>query len=389
MTHLQTRAVGYSAPVPQGSRPAAVPIYQTSTFEFDDPDAAAAALRLPDRGYAYTRHSNPTTRALENAIADLEGGTAALATSSGMGAINAVLLALLRPGDHVIAQARLYGGTRSVLGRLADRFGIGVSYIAGDDQAELAEALRPRARVLYLETITNPTTQVANLPALLADGRAAGLTCVVDNTFATPVLCRPIEHGADVVVHSATKYLGGHDDVVAGLAVFADRDLHRRIWRFAVDLGVVADPFAAWLVLRGLKTLPLRMARHCENAGHLARFLDGHPEVTNVRWPGLPGQPDHELARRILDGFGGILCCDLAGGPQGARPFFGRLRCAAFAPSLGGPRTLVAHPASSSHRELDAGALRAAGIGEGTIRISAGIEHHEDLIADFEQALKP
>jgi methionine-gamma-lyase len=387
VTHLDTRAVRVLAPALARSRPVAVPIYQTSTFAFDDQSACADALLHPDRGYAYSRHANPTTRALEDAVADLEGGVAAKAASTGMGVINAVLLALLRPGDHLIAQLRLYGGTHSVLSGLTNRFDIDVTYISGSDPDELAAAWRPETKILYLETIANPTTEVADLPGLLAVGRAAGLTCVVDNTFATPMLCRPFGHGADVVVHSASKYLGGHDDVIAGLAVFTDRELYERVWRFAVDLGVVADPFASWLVLRGLKTLPLRMERHCANAGHLACLLDGHPKVTSVRWPGLPDHPSHKLAERILDGYGGMLSFDLAGGLLAAQKFLARLRCAVLATSLGGPETLVLHPASTSHRELDAAAQHAVGISDGTVRVSAGLEHHEDLQADFEKAL--
>lgn len=387
MTHPETRAVRVHTPALSGSSPMAVPIYQTSTFACDDPDACAGALRHPDHGYAYSRHANPTTRALEQLIADLEGSAASLASSSGMGAINSVLFGLLQPGDHVIAQGRLYGGTHGVLSDLARRFGIELSRMSGTGADELAAVLRPRSKMLYLETIANPTTEVADLPTLLAAGRAAGLVTVVDNTFATPVLCRPHEHGADVVIHSATKYLGGHDDVVAGVAAFADADLHRRVWQFAVNLGAVADPFASWLVLRGIKTLPLRMARHCENAGRLARLLAGHPQANNVRWPGLADHPSHALATRILDGFGGVLCFDHVGGRAAAAKFVARLRQATLAPSLGGPETLVLHPASSSHRELDARELRAAGIGEGTIRVSAGLEHFADLQADFEQAL--
>lgn len=387
MTRLQTRAVRVRAPAVIGSRPMAVPLYQTSTFAFEDPAACTEALLHPDRGYAYSRHSNPTTRALENAATDLEGGAAGLAGNSGMGAISSVLLAIVRPGDHVIAQSRIYGGTYSLLTRMASRFGVEVSYISGRRPDELAAALRPETRVLYLETIANPTTEVADLPALLAIAHAAELTTVVDNTFATPVLCRPLEHGADVVLHSATKYLGGHDDVIAGVAVFSDPELHRRVWRFAIDLGVVADPFASWLVLRGLRTLPLRMAQHCENAGHLARLLDGHAQVARVRWPGLAHHPNHGLARRILDGYGGVLSFDLAGGFLAAQKFLSSLRGATLATSLGGPETLVLHPASSSHRELDEEALRAAGISPGTIRVSVGLEHYEDLLADFQQAL--
>ena len=349
--------------------------------------ACARALNDPGAGFAYTRCANPTTRTLEDAVAGLEGGAKALAASSGMAAINTVLLALLRTGDHVIAQRCLYGGTFSVVTGLAAKYGIDVSYISGRDAAEVTAAVRPASRLLYTETIANPTNAVADLPALITAGHAAGLTCAVDNTFATPALCRPIEHGADIVLHSATKYLGGHDDVTLGLAVFAQAAMHEAVWRYSVDLGAVADPIAAWLTIRGLKTLPLRMARHCQNAGYLAARLAAHPAVTAVHWPGLAGHPDHAVATRVLSGFGGMLAFDLAGGREAGLRFVSRLRVAAMAPSLGGAETLVLHPASTSHRQLGEADLAAAGIGEGSVRVSAGLEHPADLWDDFEQAL--
>ena len=385
--HLETRAIHAAAPELNGSRPVSVPIYQTSTFAFADPQACADALDDPDAGFAYSRYRNPTTRALEDTVADLEGGVAAIATSSGMGAINTVLLALLRPGDHVIAQRCLYGGTFSVFTSLAGRYGIDVSYITGQDPAELAAALRPGSRLLFLETIANPAVAVCDQPALLAAGHAAGLTCVVDNTFATPVLLRPIEHGADIVLHSATKYLGGHDDVTLGLVVSARRELYRTLWKTAVDLGAAADPFAAWLTVRGLKTLSLRMARHCANAAFLAGRLVAHPAAGAVLWPGLASHPDHAVARRLLSGYGGMVAFDVTGGREAGMRFITALRLAALAPSLGGVETLVLHPASTSHRQMDAAELKAAGISEGSIRVSVGLEHPEDLWADFEQAL--
>jgi len=385
--HLETRAIHAPAAQLNGSRPVSVPIYQTSVFAFDDAAACARALDDPGAGFAYSRYANPTTSALEAVAASLEGGEAALATSSGMGAINAVLLSSLRPGDHVVAQQCLYGGTFAVLTALAARHGIDVSYVSGRDAAEVTAAASPRSRLLFLETIANPTIAVSDLPALIAAGHQAGLTCVVDNTFATPVLCRPIEHGADVVIHSATKYLGGHDDVTLGLVISAREQAHRPLWKHAVDLGVAADPFAAWLTLRGLKTLPLRMERHCANAAHLARRLAGHPAVTRVHWPGLPDHPDHDTARRILAGFGGMVAFDLAGGREAGLAFVTGLRLAALATSLGGAETLVLHPASTSHRQMDAATLRASGIGEGSVRVSVGLEHPDDLWADFEQAL--
>jgi cystathionine beta-lyase/cystathionine gamma-synthase len=385
--HPETRAIHVAVPDLGPSRPVSVPIYQTSTFAFADAAACADALNDPAAGFAYTRYSNPTTAALENALADLEGGAGAIATSSGMGAINAVLLSQLRPGDHVIAQQCLYGGTFAVFADLAARHGIEISYISGRDQAELAAALRPSSRLLYLETIANPTAAVADMPALLAVGRAAGLTCVVDNTFATPLLCRPIEFGADVVIHSATKYLGGHDDVTLGIIVAADAALYRTLWQHATELGVAADPFAAWLTLRGLKTLALRMDRHCANAAFLASQLAVHPAVTDVYWPGLPGHRDYAVATAVLSGFGGMMAFDLAGGRAAGLAFVAALRLAALAPSLGGAETLVLHPASTSHRQMDAAGLRAAGISEGSIRVSVGLEHPDDLWSDFAQAL--
>jgi cystathionine beta-lyase/cystathionine gamma-synthase len=385
--HPETRAIHPVVPELGPSRPVSVPIYQTSTFAFADAAACAAALDDPAAGYAYSRYRNPTTNALENALADLEGGSGAIATSSGMGAVNAVLLSQLRAGDHVIAQQCLYGGTFAVFADLAARYGIEVSYISGRDPAELAAARRPSSRLLYLETIANPTAAVSDLPGLLAEARAAGLTSVVDNTFATPMLCRPIELGADIVLHSATKYLGGHDDVTLGIIVVADEARFGALWRHATELGVAADPFAAWLTLRGLKTLALRMERHCATAGFLARQLAAHPAVAAVHWPGLDGHPDHAVAARILSGFGGMLAFDLAGGRAAGTAFTEALRIAALAPSLGGAETLVLHPASTSHRQYDAAQLAAAGITEGSIRVSAGLEHPDDLWADFAQAL--
>ncbi|HEX5290083.1 MAG TPA: aminotransferase class I/II-fold pyridoxal phosphate-dependent enzyme [Streptosporangiaceae bacterium] len=385
--HPETRAIHPAVPDLGPSRPVSVPIYQTSTFAFADAAACAAALNDPGAGYAYSRYRNPTTNALENALADLEGGSGAIATSSGMGAVNAVLLSQLRSGDHVIAQQCLYGGTFAVFADLAARYGIEVSYISGRDPAELGAALRPRSRLLYLETIANPTAAVSDLPGLLAAARAAGLTSVVDNTFATPMLCRPIELGADIVIHSATKYLGGHDDVTLGVIVAAGAEQFGALWQHATELGVAADPFAAWLTLRGLKTLALRMDRHCASAGFLARQLAVHPKVAAVHWPGLAGHPDHAVAARILSGFGGMLAFDLAGGRDAGLRFVEALRLAALAPSLGGAETLVLHPASTSHRQLDSAQLAAAGVGPGSIRVSAGLEHPDDLWADFAQAL--
>jgi methionine-gamma-lyase len=383
----ETRAVHLPQPTIEGSRPIAVPIYQTSGFVFDDPEVMATAMGRPDGPFVYGRYTNPTVRSLEQAISGLEGGSGAIATGSGMGAVNIVLLGLLKPGDHFIAQQALYGGTAAMINELAARFGVTVSYVPEDDPAALRAAVRPETRLVYLETIANPMCQVADLPGMFAVARELGLVSVVDNTFATPMLCRPIEHGADIVIHSTTKYLSGHTDVVGGMAVFADDALYKKVWHFAISLGASADPFAAWLTLRGLQTLPLRMERHCANARLLATRLADHPAVAAVHWPGLPTHPSYELAGKLLPDFGGVFAFDLAGGRAAGEKFMSSVRLALLAPSLGGVETLILQPATTSHRALSAAELAKHGIGEGTVRVAVGIEHAEDLWADFEQAL--
>lgn len=383
-----TRAVHGADLPPPAQRPLATPIWQTSAFAFDDADQLAHALAQPRAGYAYSRYENPTTAALEATVADLEGAAEGLATASGMAAIATVLLSLAGAGDHLVVPRDLYGGTFSLATDLAARFGIETTVVDGGDVAAVAAALRPTTKALYAETIANPTMAVADLPALAELARGAGVPLVVDNTVASPYLCRPIEHGAAIVIHSATKYLGGHSDVIGGLALFADRAAHAAAWRTMIDLGGSADPFAAWLVLRGVKTLPLRMERHGANAARLAALLDNHPKVERVYWPGLPTHPSHDVAKRLLDGYGGFLSFDLAGGREAGRRFIEATRVARLAPSLGGPETLVAHPASTTHRQLDAATLAAAGIGEGMVRVSVGLEDADDLCDDFAQALE-
>ncbi|MBT2443668.1 aminotransferase class I/II-fold pyridoxal phosphate-dependent enzyme [Streptomyces sp. ISL-36] len=386
---ISTRAVHVvNEPSPPGSRPLSVPLVQSSAFAFDSADGLAGAMAGPDGPYAYSRRGNPTVRALEKTLAGLEGGASALAFASGMGAISGVLLALLRPGDRVVAQRCLYGGTYAVLSDLSERYGIQVVYVSGDDPAAFEEAAQsPRTRLMVLETIANPTGQVPDLPGLLAAARRMGVRSVVDNSLASPVLCRPLELGADIVVHSTTKYLAGHSDVLGGAAVFADDELRRAVWPRTVELGACADPFAAWLTLRGVATLPLRMREHCANAAVLAERLAAHPDVAAVHYPWLADHPSYATARKVLSGGGGLLSFELAGGREAGRAFIERVRVAQLALSLGGVETLVTHPASTSHRELDAAALEAAGIAGGLVRMSVGIEGVEDLWDDIEQAL--
>ncbi|MGW4158099.1 trans-sulfuration enzyme family protein [Streptomyces sp. NPDC004788] len=386
---LFTRAVHVSnPPLPDGSWPLSVPLVQASAFAFSSADELAEAMAGPDGRYVYSRRGNPTVRALEQTLAGLEGGAGAIAFASGMGAISGVLLALLKPGDRVVAQRCLYGGTFSVLSDLAARYGIHVTYVSGDDPAEFERAAQhPATRLLVLETVANPTGQVADLPGLLAAARRTGVTSVVDNSLASPVLCRPLELGADVVVHSTTKYLSGHSDVLGGAAVFADDALRRAVWPRTVELGACADPFAAWLTLRGIPTLPLRMREHCANAAVLAERLAAREDVAKVHYPWLAGHPSYDTARKVLSGGGGLLSFELAGGREAGRAFIEGVRVARLALSLGGVESLVTHPASTSHRELGAEALAAAGIAPGLVRMSVGIESVEDLWADIERVL--
>jgi cystathionine beta-lyase/cystathionine gamma-synthase len=368
--------------------PLAAPIWQTSTFVFDDAEHYAHTLHQPREGYVYTRYENPTTAALEATVANLEGAAEGLATASGMGAIATVLLSLAGTGGHVVAQRDLYGGTYSLLAHTAPRFGIEVSFVDAGDPDAVRAAVGPTTRAIYAETVANPTMNVADLPALAGAAGEAGLPLVVDNTVASPYLCRPIEHGAAVVVHSATKYLGGHSDVVGGLALFADPERHDAAWRTMIELGASPDPFAAWLVLRGVKTLALRMRAHGANARRLADLLDAHPKVARVHWPGLPSHPTAQLAAKLLDGDPGMLSFDLEGGRAAGRRFIEATRVAKLAASLGSTETLVSHPASTTHRQLSPEALAAAGIGEGMVRVSVGLEDADDLADDFTRALE-
>lgn len=384
---LETRAVHLPKPVVDGSTPISVPIYQTSGFAFDDPAVFADGMSRPDGAFVYARYSNPTVRSLEEAITGLEGGVAAFAAGSGMGAINSVLLGLLKPGDHLIAQRALYGGTAAMINDLVARYGITVTYVPEDSPDALRAAVTPATKLVYLETIANPIGQVADLPGMCAAARDLGIVSVVDNTFATPLLCRPLEHGADIVLHSMTKYLSGHADVLGGIAVFASDELYRHLWHYAISLGATLDPFAAWLTLRGLQTLPLRMERHCSNARLLAIRLAEHPAVAAVHWPGLASHPSHELGSKLLSDFGGVFAFDLVEGRAAGEKFMSSVRLALLAPSLGGVETLVMQPATTSHRSLSAAELARHGIAEGTVRVAVGIEHPEDLWADFEQAL--
>ncbi len=383
-----TRAVHVPSTGDVRGRPISVPIYQTSVFAHDDPDELTASLNDPRGRFGYSRNGNPTVRALEQAIAGLEGAVGAVATSSGMGAIAVALGAHLRAGSRIVVQKSIYGGTSGLLADLVNRWQIEVVQVPGDDPAALATILADGgAELLYLETISNPMTVVADIPAMAAVAKDAGVITLVDNTFASPMLCRPLELGADIVMHSTTKYLNGHSDVTGGVVAYADEDRFRAGWSHAVTTGVTPDPFAAWLTLRGLQTLPLRMREACANAVILADKLGGHPAVERVHHPSRTDHPQHGLAARMMDASGAMLSFDAKGGHRAARGFLAAVRLVSQAPSLGGVETLTVHPAGSSHRSFTDEQLAAAGISRGTVRISTGIEDVGDLWSDLQQAL--
>ena len=376
-------------------RPVSPPIYQTAVFEFDSLERLAAVEAAqgggPPTAFSYSREANPTVATLERAVAALEGAEDAWAAASGMGAIFTALWSLLQPGDHVVMPAEVYGGTYRAVAEELARFGVEFTQVDLGDLAAVERALRPSTRVLFAETISNPTVRVADLAALAELARRHGrCRLVVDNTFATPILCRPLALGADLVVESATKFLGGHGDVSLGV-VAGPAALVRQVRRRGIVLGATADPFAAWLVLRGLATLALRVQRQSANAMELARRLAAHPAVERVYYPGLEPRAPH-VSRTLSGGFGAMLAFVIRdGGARGGREpverFVRALRMLRLVPSLGEVSTTLSHPASTSHRALPEPRRRELGIVETLVRVSVGAESVDDVWQDLDQAL--
>ena len=383
---FSTRSVHVPTPPVQQETPS-VPIFQTSTFRFETSEAYAETISFRRPGFTYTRgYGNPTLAAFEATMADLEGTAAAHSFASGMAAIHTVVTALARAGDRVVSSTELYGGTYSLMTKVLPRYGIDVTLVDPHDLDAVEHAL-PGAALFYVEAIANPNVTVADLGALGERCRAAGVPSVVDNTFASPYLCNPAEHGFDFVLHSATKYIGGHHDLIGGVVCASEADTVR-LRDTVIETGGTMAPLEAWLCLRGLATLELRMVRHSSNALELAGFLEWHPKVERVHYPGLPSHPQHAAAQRLLrKGCGGMMAFEVAGGVEAGMRFCDALEVAWVAASLGGIHTLVGHAASTTHRQMDADARRAAGIADGLVRVSVGIEDVEDLIEDFDRAL--
>jgi len=355
------------------------PIYQTSTYAQEGVGH--------HKGYDYARSGNPTRTALEECLASLDGGTDGIAFSSGMAAESAIAY-LLKSGDHVIVHDDCYGGTPRLFNQLIAQFDVRVEYVDATDPDNVRRALRPDTRLVWFEAMTNPLLRVIDIAAVSARAHASGALVVADSTFTSPYLVRPLDLGADIVLHSATKYLGGHSDALLGALIVRDADLARQLRFIQKAAGAVPGPLDTWLVLRGLKTLAVRMRQHQENAGAIARVLRDQPAVTRVIYPGLDDHPDHVLASRQMRGFGGMISAEVAGGQEAAYRVLGRTRLFTLAESLGGVESLIEHPASMTHASIPAERRAAIGVGEGLIRLSVGIEDAADLVADLRRAFE-
>lgn len=364
----------------------AVPIYQTSTFRFDSAAHGAALTQQVAPAELYTRWGNPTTHALEAALAQLEGAEAALAFASGMGAGSAAVLAAVQSGDHIVAANCLYAGMTELFENVLAHLGVTSTFVDPSDVDQFERALQANTKLIYVETPANPTLQITDLDAVAALGRRRGVLTMADNTWASPFNTRPIAHGIDVVVHSATKYIAGHSDVIAG-AVAGTRAFIAKVWRMLKVFGACISPHDAFLVHRGIKTLAVRVERQNATALTLARALAAHPRIERVYYPGLAEHPGHDIARRLMRGFGGMLSFEVKGGIAAGKQVVERLCLVTHAVSLGGTESLAVHAASTTHGPLTEAARRRAGVTPGLIRVSVGLEDERDLVEDFTQAL--
>jgi methionine-gamma-lyase len=382
----QTQAIHGGEPNRRGVNAGVGPdICRTSTFTFSSTEEMKEWAEGKNQAYIYTRYGNPTLSVAEQKIAALEGAEAGVVTASGMAAISCALLSALRGGDELIATSQLYGGTYRLMRDLFPDMGIRVHQV-GTDLSGAEELVTPRTKALYVETPTNPTLRLVDLPKAVALAKKHKLVSIIDNTFATPVLQNPIAMGYDMVVHSATKYLSGHSDVIAGAAV-GSKHWMERVRHFVIYLGGSMDPEAAYLLMRGIKTLGVRVERQCANAMAVAKFLEKHPKVARVHYPGLQSHPDHRLAKKQMRGFGSMLAFDLKGGLPAARRFCDRVRLFLLAASLGGVESLVVLPIYTSHYRMSLEELERARVTPGTVRVSVGLEDPTDLIGDLKQAL--
>ena len=399
----------------------AVPIYQTTSYVFDDTEQAASLFNLERAGHIYTRISNPTVAVLEERIAALEGGVGAVCTASGQAALHLAVATLMDAGGHIVSSASIYGGSHNLFTHTLPRFGIETSFVHPRDTEGFRKAIRAETRLFFGETLGNPGLEIMDMPAVAAIAHEAGVPLMIDSTFATPCLCRPIEHGCDIVMHSATKFLGGHGVAIGGVIVDAGKLDWEASGKFPTltepylgyhgidfaeefgpaafiararaeglrDFGACMSPTNAFHILQGVESLPVRMARHVENARKIVAFLDGHDAVSWVSYPELPSHPDHERAKTLLpQGSGAIFCFGVKGGREAGRAFIEAAELLSHLANVGDAKSLVIHPASTTHQQMDAAALEAAGVGEDMVRLSIGLEDPEDLIADLERGLR-
>ncbi len=384
---LETQAIHAGQYVDPATGAVAPPLIQTSTFAFESCAQGAARFAGEEAGYIYTRMGNPTVARLEEAVATLEGGYGGLATGSGLAALSTSIFALLSKGDHLVGTSSVYGPSRVVIERDWTRFGVEATFVDTADLDAVRGAMRKETKLIFVETPANPTIAITDIAAVAKIAHDAGALLMVDNTFASPILQRPLSLGADVVFHSMTKFLNGHTDVVAGMVVAGTKDLHERIRKAHWYLGACMDPHQAWLVLRGIKTLAMRVRTSQENARKVAAFLEGHPKVEWVRYPGLKSHPQHDLAVRQMDGPGALISFEIKGGYDAGSHMLDNVELMTLAVSLGGIETLIQHPASMTHATMPRAERLQAGITDGLVRVSIGCEAVDDIIADFEQAL--
>ncbi|MBR4804270.1 MAG: PLP-dependent transferase [Bacteroidales bacterium] len=366
---------------------ATVPIYQTSTFRFESAEDGAACFAGEKDGYVYTRIGNPTVAALERQVAELEHGYGAVAFASGMGAVSTVYMAYLNAGDHMISSDAVYGASRTMMEGHMSRFGVESTYVKTENIDNIKAAIRPNTKMLYIETPANPTMGITDIEACAKLAHEKGLLLVVDNTFCSPYLQNPLDLGADVVLHSVTKFINGHADIVGGIVITKTQELYKKLHVMMLNLGGNMDPHQAYMVIRGLKTLGIRIDRAQESAMKVAEFLESHPQVASVAYPGLKSHPQYALAQKQMRGTGTMISFELKGGLEAGRKLMNNVKMCILAVSLGGVETLIQHPASMTHSKVSAQAKAAAGITDGLVRFSVGIENVEDIIADLRQAL--
>ena len=365
----------------------APPIYQTSTFKFSSAEQGAKRFLGEEPGFIYTRLGNPTTAALEEAVATLEKGKFALATASGMSAVSTIYMTFLDKGAHMICSEAVYGPSRVVMEREFSRFGVEFDFVDTSDIEQVKNAIKPNTKLIFIETPANPTIKLTDIQACADIAHSNGAVLVVDNTFMSPILQNPFDYGTDIVMHSMTKSINGHSDVVSGILIFNDKELYTRTRKVLLNLGGTIDPHQAWLVLRGLRTLSLRVFKAQENAEIIAEYLENHPKVKWVRYPGLESHPQHQLAKTQMHGFGSMISFEVKGGVEGGRTVMNNVELATLAVSLGGYETLIQHPASMTHSAMNKQDKIDAGITDGLVRISIGCEDVEDIQNDLENCL--